>query len=254
MIDERKKLERCVIERRTLTDSERADYKQRQKAIADDTSSGTYLPHVYRVFEDPDFQKDTGDLRSLFEDLYYKDVSLTVEYEDEHLLLEDKLVIKELANKYMITLDDLGAYADGYYEDGVTNIGRRLEEFGGFRIVEIDGYHRPVYVIGTKTSLKTIKRDWPYVREARHDFLRGSTNQNGLTRSKSPDNPDLIFAIFKARLINNKFSDIFSAYENRKLAGFSGSHSQFKNEESLERYYRKYAPQLQANVLSLLYP
>jgi hypothetical protein len=59
---------------------------------------------------------------------------------------------------------------------------------------------------------------------------------------KPPENPTLIYAVFKERKKGKKFREIFDLYQNNKLPGFNGSASQFQSEDALERYYRKYSP------------
>lgn len=61
------------------------------------------------------------------------------------------------------------------------------------------------------------------------------------TKRKPPENPSLIYAVFKARK-HLTFPEIFHLYENGVLPMYSGSKNQFSTVEALERYYDKYKP------------
>ena len=64
-----------------------------------------------------------------------------------------------------------------------------------------------------------------------------------LTRNRHPENPDLIYSVFKARMEGDTFRTIFHKYDDGTLIGYKDVPSgQFKSEDSLERYYRKYMP------------
>ena len=214
--------------------------KKRQYDFAFSSSSGSYAPHVYHVFNDPDFQTAVRQLRETLEKLYYKDISLTTSPTDEHLLEEDRKHIKLLADEYCITLDDFGTYADGYFAAGY-DYGKRIEEFGGLGM-GYDGDHFMCYVIGPKTTIEQINEDWNFIKGIRPLWVG---NEN--TKSKSPQSPELIYAIFKARGKDKlKFSEIFRLYQSGKLKGYEFKNTkQFSSEDSLERYYRKYKPEIQ---------
>jgi len=71
-------------------------------------------------------------------------------------------------------------------------------------------------------------------------------------RKRTPENPELIYAVFKARLRGMTYPQIFRLYSEGGLKDYSGSQSQFSHEESLERYYKKYEPKPQANHIAPL--
>jgi hypothetical protein len=212
--------------------------RKKQRKIGLGSDSGKYAAHVYQVFNDPDFDVDIKKLQEQFNKMYYPDVSLTTDYLDKHLLVEDKALIKSVADKYCITLDDLGIYADGSYEAGIP-FGRRVYEYGGF-IAGGSQYHDNMqyfYALGPKTSLQQIAQDWDRIQE-----IMIATYTSVKTKSKSPENPALIYAMFKARATGLTFTKIFRQYQDGELAGYKGSTSQYSSKDSLERYYRKYMP------------
>ena len=249
----RRELSEEKVEYEKVTKSELTKRQEQQRKVALSSDSGTYIPHVYQVFIDPDFQQDIQELRDSLESLYYKDISLTISPSYEHLLLEDRLRIKEIADKYRITLVDLGFYADGQFNAGHDNFGRRVSEYGGFSVdhyqhEEYDGL--PCYIIGRKTTLNDIEREWPFIRAMRQDmFASKENNLTTKTRTKSPENPQLIYAIFKARMSGKKFREIYEYYISSNLIGYSGNTNQFTGEDSLERYYRRHMPEVQRNPL-----
>lgn len=222
--------------------------KQREYAF----SSGglAYRAHTYCVFNDPDFHVDIVKLRHKIESLYYLNVSLGTSYYDRHILPEDRLPIKEIADKYHITLQDLGYYADGYFQLGGTEFGRNVRIEGGFKLLQAGEVESlPVYVIGKYTTLEDIQRDWSYMKMT--TAVQQFRNPEDAARKRSPERPTLIYAIFKARNDKLTYKKIYELYEHKRLYGYEGSSSQFSNEESLERYYRKYAPQIPSNEITL---
>lgn len=221
---------------------------QREKGLG--TNYGAYTCHVYQVFCDNTFKKEIKELKRNFEELYYPDVSLSTNIRDKHLLLEDKEKIKRIADKYRITLEDFGFFADGYFECGYLGFGEPEAEKGGLHIGEEEHSDYPMcYIIGPKTTLNDIKKNWNYIRDLRKNLFYENKSKTGTTRNKSPEHPQLIYAIFKARSYNKTFRTIYSEYEDNKLTGYSGNTNLFSDEESLERYYRKYAPNTQPNFV-----
>jgi hypothetical protein len=216
------------------------DMLKRQRDYAFSSNGLAYRAHTYCVFTDPDFQNEVAELRQKIEALYYPKISLETSLYDEHILQADRLPIKELADKYRITLSDLAFYADGYFQLGYLNFGKDIHLEGGFKISEpFEADNLPVYVIGKYTTLEDIQRDWQYIKEytALYQFRDDES-----ARRRSPNNPMLIYAVFKARMKRMTFKAIYNLYEAEALPQYSGSSSQFNSEDSLERYFRKYSP------------
>lgn len=239
MEHKRKKLPKEYASDEKTSPSQDTLKKQRDYAF----SSGglAYRAHTYCVFNDPDFEADIAKLRQELESLYYPNISLETSYYDEHILQEDRLMIKEIADRYCISLEDLGFYADGYFHLGYGAFGKNIRLEGGFKFLHpMETEDQPVYVIGKYTTLEDIRREWPYIKEI--TALKQFRDTEESARKRSPDNPALIYAVFKARMNGKSFKAIFELYEHGELSTYSGGHTQFNNEESLERYYRKYAP------------
>lgn len=219
--------------------------KQRKFGLGSD--SGKYAAHVYQVFNDPDFDLDIKKLQKQFDKLYYPKISLKTDYLDNHLLLDDKEIIKVLADKYCISLADLGLYADGFYEAGTHDFGKLVYEYGGFITIGSEYYENMTffYALGPKTTLQQIADEWDYIQE-----LMGTIWYNTNTKSKSPENPALIYTVFKARAKGLTFTEIFRKYQAGELIGYNGTNTkQYSSEDSLERYYRKYMPKPLGEIL-----
>jgi hypothetical protein len=220
--------------------------REEQRKFGLSSDSGQYAAHVYQVFNDPDFDADIIKLRKLFDKMYYPMVSLTTDYLDPHLLLEDKNTVKTLADRYCISLEDLGIYADGQYEAGM-GFGKLVYEYGGF-ITNNSPYYENMgffYALGPKTTLQQITNEWNFIQEYMTAMFH-STN----TKSKSPENPSLIYAVFKARANGLTFTEIFRQYQDGVLKLYSGTNTnQYSSKDSLERYYRKYMPMPLGEVL-----
>lgn len=153
MINKRAKLPVSKIERKKVSKPELEKCRAKQKEIANSTYSGMYALHVYRVFNDLAFQHDVKTLRSKLEKLYYKDISLDTSHDDNHLLKDDKQLVKDIADKYCISFEDLGIYADGMFEDGYYRYGVLKSEYGGLAHRSEGNKHLLCYVIGPKTTL-----------------------------------------------------------------------------------------------------
>jgi len=163
------KAEREKLEKEYMTDDTTPvsdDSRKKQREYGFSSNGHWYRAYAFCVFNDPDFQEDVAKLRKNLEDLYYPKISLETSLYDRHLLFEDKELIKRVADKYLINLSDLGFYADGYFHLGYTNFGKIPSIDGGFKyIMPGEDEERPVYAIGTHTTLEDIRRDWPYIKK-----------------------------------------------------------------------------------------
>lgn len=61
------------------------------------------------------------------------------------------------------------------------------------------------------------------------------------TKQKPPEDPELLYAIFKMRMTKRSFREIFSKYQAGNLPGYKNrTTNQFSSDDSLERHYRKH--------------
>ncbi|HEX4774939.1 MAG TPA: hypothetical protein VH234_05480 [Candidatus Saccharimonadales bacterium] len=198
------------------------------------SSGSDYRIHVFHVFNDPDFDRDIKEARKLFEDVYYKDVSL--DPNSDHLLDEHKIVLYELAHRYCIGVHELWYYADGLYDEGA-GYGYDMDELGG--LMET-GQYGLIYKIGPKTTQDQIKTDWQRIELAKEDYYGQRSG-----KKRPTFNHELVYAIFKARSRTPlpTWGDIFKQYQNGKLEGFTiNNKSQYKTKEDLQNFYGKMKP------------
>lgn len=164
--------------------------------------------HVYWVYQDPEFQKDTNNIKSAIKK-------------------------RQITKKYAISDSDLNFY----------NI-QKLLPGGAIRI-----NNKSNLTYNAKKGLFSLEFEPSITKAEFLDNWKSFTstwqliyNTNNKTRRRAPENTQLIYSIFKARQKQNTFREIFTLYSTGKLECFDGPSSQFKDEESLERYYRKYSP------------
>ena len=62
------------------------------------------------------------------------------------------------------------------------------------------------------------------------------------TKRKSPENHELIYAIFKARTTGLTFAKIFELYSDGKLPLYNGATPEYIDEDKLQAYYDKFKP------------
>lgn len=75
------------------------------------------------------------------------------------------------------------------------------------------------------------------------DLIKKNQDRIGIqgTKPKAPLNGTLLYAVFKARKNHLTFPNIFRLYQDKQLPYYDkGSDSQYKSDDSLARYYRKY--------------
>lgn len=185
--------------------------------------------HVLNVYNDPEFNDDVlkathGNPSNILAGTKYDP-----DYDESAPSLHD------VAKKYHLTLEETMHFSFGR---GLMP----LPKDPPFSINwdEYDNYSEP-FTIKFTNDIK--KEDYLALWEAikrRQAAARHPDDKK--SRNRTPENDKLIYAIFKARLKNKKFSQIFRAYQTNTLDGYSGGNQQFAAEESLERYYGKYKP------------
>jgi len=162
--------------------------------------------HIYHVYNDPDFINDFN--------------KLDIDEDDT----------REIRKKYAITGFDL-LFFD---VRNIIYLEKNVESKSGLTFNHnIKKYVLTFDMTITKSEFLEFWNEFAAFR----DTMIGKPS----TKRKPPENHELIYAVFKARK-KLTFPEIFELYSAKQLPLYSGSCNQYKNEESLERYYNKYKP------------
>lgn len=184
--------------------------------------------HYSLVYNDSDFKNDLAELRNKHE----SDIASATDG------VQRRRYFESLADKWHIAPDKVKSAYEGGEPDG--GLPRDLEEQS--MVVDVDAFKTQRRVM-VEIDLVNIKKSdivedlWKSIQLARGS--RGIP----LTRNRHPENPDLIYSVLKARMKGDTFRTVFHKYQDGTLIGYKDVPSdQFKSEDSLERYYRKYIP------------
>lgn len=140
-------------------------------------------------------------------------------------------MVRDIQAKYSITEGEFESVYAAYH---------RISNFDfPFRYIETQGDEVIVAIPGSITRAEYLQA-WSEVEDM---LIREEVRQaRNTSRRRSPENTQLIYAIFKARKRGKKFSEIFELYQTKQLDQYKKSSTQFSSSDSLERYYNKYKP------------
>ena len=183
--------------------------------------------HYSRVYNDTDFKNDLAELRNH----HNNDIATSVDDTTKRHYFEP------LADKWHITPEEVNSAYEGGEPDGSL-----LHGFDGMTMaVDVDAL-KTENNFTVEFNLANMKKSDLEELWKISQFAKASRGIR-LTRNRHPENPELIYSIFKTRMKGDTFKTVFSKYENGTLIGYKDvSSDQFKSEDSLERYYRKYIP------------
>ena len=207
--------------------------KYELKPIGDDSLSPHDL-HVVRVYQDAEFINDLVELE--------KEHGTTIEHTiaDTGSTNSDKVMsfYEKLANDWSITSTE-AAFA--YMNDTFNS--KRLARVPNEQPMLIDWsslfFDNRFTVEFNLGALKKSHLDELWVQIEKRQL---EMNGGKLKRNRAPENRELIYAIFKARKNKHTFTEIYIDYEKGTLPGYLKQGTQFKDADSLTRYYRKYKP------------
>lgn len=190
-----------------------------------------YAQHRSCVYTDNDFICSADDLR---QKIGSTKLGIAIDNGEEYLSqsgiklskrLEDEAY--KLSRRYALEISDLALFLNNVPIDNVKATTAVSMDING------------IYIrIEPHTTISDVQSIWPMV-EAMKSIAHESYRP---TKKKLPENPRLIYAVFKSRLKGLTYREVFNLYQQQKLPGYNGIPSQFKDEESLERYYQKYKP------------
>lgn len=180
--------------------------------------SNAFEWHVYYVYNDPEFKESCEELARL-------------KYPDPKFVkLRDKISEKFCINPFFVNRYLNGGSAD----PELWSWDRKAPSFAW-----IKGHGDGCYYFIELTMHAHVKREdfidmWKSVAKEKKKLGYS-------LRKKPPENPSLIYAIFKSRE-SNSFKEIYHLYSSGSLPNYTGSTGQYIDQESLERYYNKYRP------------
>lgn len=190
------------------------------KHIRYKTSSDWYM---YWLCEDKEFQDDMAAI------LEYASSRWTAMTDEEGA--EFGRMVRDIQAKYNITEGEFEAVYAAYHH--ISNF-----DFP-FRYIETKGDEVVIAIPGAITRDDYLEA-WDEVEDM---LIREEVRETNGSRRRSPDNTQLIYAIFKARKKGKKFSEIFTLYQDGQLDQYhEKSKTQYKSSDDLERYYNKYKP------------
>lgn len=195
-------------------------------------SGDAYKTHTFQVFTDPLFKQEVETIRKVLEAKYGKEVSFICTDTESLFQRDDFLSIKRIASRYAISIKDLYTYADGHFAAGM-EYGESDDSVEG---IEFGANGRLYYRISENTTMDSIRLRRKDIKMAQL-FKFGKAHH----KKKGAENPELLYAIFKARLDGLTFPVIFESYENGVIGTYEIKNvEQFKSFDSLQRYYNKY--------------
>ncbi|OGL22241.1 hypothetical protein A2707_02830 [Candidatus Saccharibacteria bacterium RIFCSPHIGHO2_01_FULL_45_15] len=183
--------------------------------------------HYSLVYNDSEFKKDLAELRNEHE----SDIATATDTAKKQSYFEP------LADKWRIATDKVYSAYEGGEIDG--SVPRDLGEQS--YTVDVDAF-KTQRIVTIEIDLVNIKKS-DYDALWKMSALAKASRGIPPSRNRHPEDPKLIYAVFKARLEGDIFRTIFRQYQDGTLIGYKDVPSnQFKSEDSLERYYRKYIP------------
>lgn len=173
------------------------------------------IEHLRCVYSDPEFKERCATLQSY---PFTKQLSR-----------EDALVIKayaEICLDYMLVFEEVyGFVMRGNIIDDKLYVSSVMYEQAGTSVVYVD----------RQATKEDYMAEWESIVEARR--IIGISPK----KRKGTYNYELVYAIFRAKK-KFTFKQIFAKYKDGKLPLYTGSTDPYKSEDSLENFYRKYAP------------
>jgi hypothetical protein len=168
--------------------------------------------HVLQVYNDPDFQSEMEK---------FSDDSLT-----------DTLFIEVLTKKYFISVEDIKLYSRGLIS--TDRVKRQELPF----MLRSDGNGHWNAWINKDITKEEYLEMWEDIK--RFKLMRYGKE----VRKRPPDNPQLIYAIFKQRQKSPpvSFGKITKMYKEGKLPNYNGGIKKSTTIQNLTREYNRYKP------------
>lgn len=193
--------------------------------------------HLYYVFKDKDFRKAVFELESLSE-LAMRNSNEThlngLPRLDERYFEPLAAQARAIEDEYCIPRGSIDYFTQFIDDNG--RISPKIEENMGqvvFDVADKSGLIKlelQPYI----TEAQFIKL-WEQVESAKH-YLKAKP------RRRTANDPELVYAIFKARMKKKPYSEIFELFSQSQLPHYTKKHVQINTKESLKKYYARYRP------------
>lgn len=155
------------------------------------------------VFKDPEFQDDLSQLNT-----------------------------EQLSQKYSINQEEVEFFKNGSFERG-----RFINRRNSLAFYTDEERKEITVKIGPDATLTDFKDAWPMIRAMKWSMY-GKEEQ----RYRPPENPELVYRVFRLHQSGLKRSDVFSLYQSGKLLGEPYNRGQFATAKELLDYCRLYFP------------
>lgn len=181
--------------------------------------------HVYHVFNDPEFINEVERLNADFEITASK---FGHKGTAEEIGKRYEAIIKEFA----VNRGDIDFFMAELHKQGSTRRQHRCEIIYNADTNSYTAQLKP------DVSKDDLEEAWQYIQ--RINGLRKISK----TRRRGFDDPQLVYAIFRAKKSGKSFPAIFTLYQEGKLPHYENKpRNQFSSVEYLKRYYYRYSPE-----------
>jgi hypothetical protein len=185
--------------------------------------------HYYWVMHDPEFRREAYSVSDYARKKYWKQHGITKIGSEQKA--EDKKLVQELLDKYAVSQEVLDRSLTGDLTGS---------QFDPVMSTVVDQENKSILV---RFRADITKRDYFEGWEEVYKHLKFHGFKNNKTRSRAPDETQLVYAIFKGRRQGLTYKEIFTLYKAVSLPYYdSEATGYFLTQEDMERYYQKYRP------------
>jgi hypothetical protein len=205
------------------------------KQFYNDDMTGGYKPktrlqwHYYWVLHDPEFRREAYNVSDYERSKYWKTQGINIRGAEQ--IAEDEKLVVKLLEKYAVPREIFDRSLAGDL---------KRSSFEPVVSTVVDEANN---VIEVRFRADITKNDYIEGWDDVYSHLKLHGLKNTKSRSRSPDETQLIYAIFKARLLGMTYRKIFELYKSASLPYYeSEATGYFLTQEDMERYYQKYRP------------
>lgn len=167
--------------------------------------------------------------RDWYLDSVYKDQ----DFRDDVKTLSDD----EIKSKYYLGQEEID-----FFKQGSFNKGRFINRRDSIAFHTDEKNQTITMTIGKDATLSDVQEAWPIVRA-----LKWSMYGKDEKRHRSPDHPEIVYAVYKLQARGLKRSQIFELYTSGKLLSKDYDISLFLTPKDLVDYCRPYFSQIEGN-------